>query len=443
MPVNRKHRPGAGGFPPALALISAAALAGCLGGGPDASRSATDPARDQLAEPTLDRKGAVSSEVIGLLSARRSILPKGSSFARVSASVLAAGAGAAESQLRVARLTAKAKSKNWLPSIGPNVSLTSLGSLAASLLLDQAVFDNGRRKAERAFSAADVEVAAVQLAADLNQRVHDGLKLYVEAQRATELAGITDTALGRMRDFERIMKIRVEGGLSDRSEQRIVSQKLAEMEAMLSQEREAAKTAWAGLAAMSEGGLDGLSGLTPLPPDTGAPEPLSVLLAQGEAARTKAELKMVRASLMPGFGAQASVDKGGDLDGGLSLDGEGLGFGRKDSLRALEESEETAYRRVDEARETANRRIVALEREIASLTSQEAQQAVVLAQMSANLDLFTQQYRAGRRSLIELVGQFETLVAMQRDQATLKYLITMARLEIARDRGVLVDGAAM
>lgn len=440
MPVASKHRPGAGAFAPALALLSAACLAGCLGGETPASRSSADPA---LVSPRLDGKGAVQSELIGALSARRSVLPAGSSYARVAASVLAAGAGAAASGLRVKRLTARAKSKNWLPSIGPNVSLNSLGSLAASLLLDQAILDNGRRKAERAYSAADVEVAAVHLAAELNQRVYDGLKLYIEAQRAAELAGITETALVRMRDFDRIMGIRVQGGLSDGSEYRIIAQKVAEMEATLSQEREAVTTAWAELAAMSQGGLEGLKGLGPLPPDGGTPEPLNVLLARGEASRTRAEIAMARAGLMPGFGAQATVDKAGDVTGGLLLDGEGLGFGRKDNLRALEEAEVSALRRIDQAKETADRRIVALQREIASLTAQEAQQARVLGQMEINLNLFTEQYKAGGRTLIELVNQFESLVGMRRDQASMKYRIAVARLEIARERGVLVDGAAM
>src|SRR5690606_33711549 len=252
-----------------------------------------------------------------------------------------------------------------------------------------------------------------------------------------------ETALVRMRDFDRIMGIRVEGGLSDGSEYRIIAQKVAEMEATLSQEREAVTTAWAELAAMSQGGLEGLKGLGPLPPDGGTPEPLNVLLARGEASRTKAEIAMARAGLMPGFGAQATVDKAGDVTGGLLLDGEGLGFGRKDNLRALEEAEVSALRRIDQAKETADRRIVALQREIASLTAQEAQQARVLGQMEINLNLFTEQYKAGGRTLIELVNQFESLVGMRRDQASMKYRIAVARLEIARERGVLVDGAAM
>ena len=303
--------------------------------------------------------------------------------------------------------------------------------------------DNGYRKAERAFAAADVEVMAVSLASDLNQRVYEGLKYYVEAQHAAELASLTDTALVRMRDFERIVSIRVEGGLSDRSEFRVISQKRSEMEAILSQEREAVATAKAELAAMSQGGLDGISGVTTLPTDSGVPEPLSVLYARGDAWRTRAEIKMVRAGLKPGFGATASIDADGNTDAGLSIDGEGLGFGRKDNLKALEEAEVVASRKVDEAVETANRRIVSLEREIVSLTAEQAQQNAVLQQMSGNLDLFTEQYKVGRRSLLELVGQFETYAGMQRESASLKYQIILARLEIAKERGVLVDGAAM
>lgn len=442
MPDDRKHWSGAGRLLPALATAAACLLAGCVGGGGDPAASRADMSASEPV-PALDRKGTVTSSVIDDLRARPSVLPGSGPYAKVADSVLTASAGTAEAELRVARLTAKAKSKNWLPSIGPDVSLTSLGSLAASLILDQAIFDNGRRKAERAFAAADVEVAAVTLAIDLNERVYEGLKLYVEAQRANDLGALTDKALVRMHDFERIMSIRVEGGLSDRSEYRIIEQKLAEMDATRMQEREAARTAWAELEAMSAGGLEGLGGLSAIPPDNGAPETLTVLLAKGEAARTTAEVQMARAGLMPGFGAKASIDKTGSLDAGLSLDGEGLGFGRKDSLRALEESEDVSRRKVEEAKETSNRRIVALEREIATLAAREAQEAIVLTQTEANLGLFTEQYKAGRRSLIELVGQFESLVRMQRDHASLKYEIAMARLEIARERGVLVDGARM
>lgn len=439
--VFPKTKGRAGVYTPAALLAAALVLSGCFGG-PQAGKSNVSPA-DLAAQPELDGKGQVHSPLITELLSRRSILPAGGSYATVAQSILAAGAASAESELRVKRLTAKARSKNWLPSIGPDVNLSSLGSIAASLLLDQALFDNGRRKAERDFAAADVEVAAVTLVADLNQRVYDGLKLYIEAQRARELAGITETSLTRMAEFERIMRVRMEGGLSDPSEVHVITQKRAEMEASLSSEREGLRSALAELDTLTASPLDGLTGLSPLPADAGAPEPLSVLIAKGESARVLAEVKVARSGLMPGLGAKASVDKGGDLSGGLSLDGDVLGFGRKDSLQALAESEQVAVRKVDEAKRDADRRIVALNREITSLEAQSAQESKVLAQMETNLTLFTEQYEAGRRSLIELASQFEELVSMKRSQASVKYQIALARMEIALLRGVLVDGGSM
>lgn len=430
----------AGRIGPVLAGAMVLALAGCLGGG-EASRSALEPAG--VVAPKLDRKGAVTSALIEELGQRRSILPSGGAYADVAAAVLETGKASAEAELRVKRLTAQARSRNWLPKLGPDVSLSSLGAIAAQLVLDQAILDNGRRKAERDFAAADVEVAAVSLAAELNGRVREGLKLYIEAQRARELAAITGSALAEMAEFERIMRIRVEGGLSDGSEQRVLAQKVAEMEATLASERQGEARAWAELAVLAGRPMEGLSGLAALPEDAGAPEPLSVLMAKGEAARMAAEARMARAGLMPGFGATAGVDADGSLAAGLSLDGEGMGFGRRASLEAIAETEEVARRRVDEAARDAERRIVALEQEIAALAAREAQDRIVLTGMEGNLELFTEQYRAGRRSLLELVGQFESLTRARRELATIKYQIAVARLDIARERGVLVDGAAL
>ncbi len=292
----------AGRIGPVLAGAIVLALAGCLGGG-EASRSALEPAG--VVAPKLDRKGAVTSAMIEELGQRRSILTSGGAYADVAAAVLETGKASAEAELRVKRLTAQARSRNWLPKLGPDVSLSSLGAIAAQLVLDQAILDNGRRKAERDFAAADVEVAAVSLAAELNGRVREGLKLYIEAQRARELAAITGSALAEMAEFERIMRIRVEGGLSDGSEQRVLAQKVAEMEATLASERQGEARAWAELAVLAGRPMEGLSGLAALPGDAGTPEPLSVLMAKGEAARMAAEARMARAGLMPGFGASA------------------------------------------------------------------------------------------------------------------------------------------
>ena len=51
--------------------------------------------------------------------------------------------------------------------------------------------------------------------------------------------------------------------------------------------------------------------------------------------------------------------------------------------------------------------------------------------------------RLGRRTLLELVGQYDSYARLERDQVSLDYSIALLELEIARDRGLLVDGARM
>ncbi|WP_112310272.1 TolC family protein [Pseudogemmobacter bohemicus] len=430
---------------PLISGVLVLALAGCFGG-PQATRSSGSPADPAAAGETaahLDKKGEVVSEKISQLKLRQSILPEDSSFGRVADAVLKSSQASAEAQLRVKRLTARARSKNWLPKLGPDVSLSSLSSIAASLVLDTAIFDRGRRQAERDFAAADVELAAIGLVQDLNKKVYDGLKLYIEAQRAAELAKITEAALTQMAEFERVTKIRVSGGLSDGSEYRLVSQRRSEIEATLLSYQQGEKSAWAELASLAGRPMEAERGLTSLPPDNGTPEPLTVTYAKGEATRTMAEVAVAKSGLLAGIGAGASVGKDGSIDGGLSLDGDILGFGRADNMAALDEALEVTRRKVDEAGRDADRKLVSLTQEINTLALREQADGAVIAQMEGNMGLYTEQYKAGRRSLIELTGQFETLTSMKRDHASLKYQIALARLDIALMRGVLVDGGAM
>jgi adhesin transport system outer membrane protein len=128
----------------------------------------------------------------------------------------------------------------------------------------------------------------------------------------------------------------------------------------------------------------------------------------------------------------------------VKLNGAGLfNAGAKDNIAALQQTGDVVDRQTAEAAETANRRIVALQQQKANLASRRAQGDEVLRQTSANLDLFTQQYKVGRRTLLELVGQYDAYARLQRDQASLGYDMALIDLEIARDRGLLVDGARM
>ena len=448
MPMDRIIGSGAGSRPPARTLaalcLTAALLGGCVGFGGEggfASRANQTPAG--LAQGGVDSPAEGGSALISDLQARRSVLPPGGAYARVADAVLKADSGTAAAELRIARLRSEARAKNWLPKLGPTVSLTSLNGLAAGLLLEQALFDHGRRKAERAYAAADVEVAAVTLSTDINQRIYEGLTHYIRAERARAQGALSTKAYDRMEGFAEVMRQRVSGGMSDNTEQQVISQHLAEMQATAATDREAEISAMAELNAMSAPGLAGLRGIDRLAVRGHRSEPLSVVKTRGEGERSIAESRITRAGLLPGLSANADLT-GDGLTPGLRLGGAGLlGMGTRAEFAALDATADVVARRSAEAAESAERRIVALERQIAQLESRMAQGATVVAQTESNLSLFVEQYKVGRRSLLELVSQYDSFARLERDQVALQYEIALLEIEIARDRGLLVDGARL
>jgi adhesin transport system outer membrane protein len=428
-------------------LAAALALSGCMPDGV-ASRFNTDPGQPEAGlTPANGGALAEAPETAGLivtdLRSRQSVLPNGGTFDRIAAGVVQTSSGAAAAELRIARLKAQAREHNWLPSIGPSVNLTSLSGLVASMLVEAAIFDNGRKKAEREFAAADVELAAVTLAEDLNARVYSALEAYVTIQRATEQAAIDQRALGQLSEFQRIMRLRVEGGLSDLSEQQILDQKVAELQATLASDQRTAQVAAEELAALYGGPVNGFLGIDAIAPDAPAPEPLAVLRARGQATQNVAEARIGRANILPGLAAQARVSKDG-VERGLVLGaGQNFGLGTGPSLEAFDQVAELSARQVAESSETSRRHMDAVQNDMETLALREAQGKEVLAQTTGNLGMFTEQYKVGRRSLLELVGEHERTARLARDQAALRYEIVLKRLALARERGVLVDGAQM
>ena len=253
---------------------------------------------------------------------------------------------------------------------------------------------------------------------------------------------LAQQAVGRLAEFERIMSLRVTGGLSDRSEQQVLSQKLAEMQATLSADRQAEAAAMAELSAMTSRDVTSARGLQVLPADAGTPEPLSVLRSRSEGARSVAEADMAKADLLPSLTANAALGRDG-LNSAIGLNGGRFGAGMTAERAALNATRDLVGRRTAQAAEESNRRIISLQQEIKTISQRELEGAEVLRQTSNNLAMFTEQYKVGRRTLLELVQQYESFARAERDQAALKYLSLDLRLQIALERGVLVDGARM
>ena len=257
--------------------------------------------------------GSQSPIIEGLLN-RRSVLGNGS-YDQVADSVLAANTRAAEADLRAATLRSEARASNWLPTLGPNISLTSMGTVVAQMVVDQVLFDNGKKRAEREYAQADVEVAAVALAEDTNERVMTALGLYLDAETAKARANVNAAAMSQMERYEYVMAERVRGGVSSRVDHQIVQQKVNQMRSDMSSDHEAAASAFAELNAMSITPLDGVTGINDIgQPGPGA-EPLSVMKAKAEAQRAVAEATAARAGFLPSLTASAGIGSGSSSSG--------------------------------------------------------------------------------------------------------------------------------
>jgi adhesin transport system outer membrane protein len=246
-----------------------------------------------------------------------------------------------------------------------------------------------------------------------------------------------------MHGFERIVIGRVQGGVSDRSDQRVVEAKLNDMRAAQSTAQEAAATARAELKAMTGqtfGANPGALDLGTIPePDTA----LDVLKARAEAERNIAQAEVDHAGLLPGLTASASVTDSG-TSGGLNLGtSQPLGLGTGAQLRAIEASKDSAARQVDEARETARRSMSRLKQRLASFRRQEAEAAELARSSQVTFDLFKRQFDAGQRSVMDVISIYEQLVEREQAHIDAKYEVLLIQLEIASDYGVLADGGAI
>jgi adhesin transport system outer membrane protein len=400
------------------------------------------PDASQALKPTYAEKVTADSPIIQGLALRSSVLPSGGVAETVASAVLAANSRTAEAELRAATLRSEAASKNWLPKIGPQVSLTSLGSLAANLVVDQVLFDNGRRKGEREFAVADVEVAAVSLAQDTNKRVATALKLYTAAAEARENASLGQVTLKDMTHFEWVMQERVKGGVSDMSDLTILRQKLSEIRASHEAAVEREATSLSELNAMSIKPLTDLRGVPGIPVNGFAGEPLVVIRAEAEKTRTIAKAKVERGAQLPGLSAGGTIGEGSNL--GLRVKSDQLlGFGTKASLEAIALAEETATRNVRQSVEDSSRDLRRLEKQIIAKTRQANEAATLAAQAKRNLDIFQEQYDAGQRQVMDVVGVYETYARQQQSQVVLKYDVVRLRIEMAQIQGVLADGSVI
>ncbi|SIS82386.1 outer membrane protein, adhesin transport system [Roseivivax lentus] len=410
--------------------------------GPDAAMRRLAPETDGTsATGAQDRdRSDAASPIIAELATRRSVLEPGSPYAEIAGRVLASGARVEAAELEVAQLRARAADWNWLPTLGPTVSLSALGDVVADLVLNQVLFDNGRKRAERDLARAEVERAAVRLSDSTNARVADALRLQIRAAEGRETATHFAAAHKDMAHFEWVMSERVKGGVSNRSDLVVLRQKLADIAADRDRATEDAARAEAELAQMADG-AGNIRGIGTLSGPVADATPLGVLMARADRDKTEAEARIARSGFLPGLGFEASARSGqGGLTAALP---NGVGIGTGAALKATEASITAAEERILAAREEAAREEAGLLREIAALERQVAEAQDLARQAKTTLDLFQRQYEGGQRRVMEVVGVYETFADATARALRLKYDHARAEVALARLRGVLADGAAI
>ena len=427
------------------ALLLVGVLSGCMGedivsraGSVLGAETPVAQAPQSMAALDGELSNGERSALIDALLNRHSVLPAGP-YSQVADSVLAANSRAAEAELRAAMLRSKARELNWLPSLGPTISLSSLGSVVAGLLVEQTLFDGGAKRAERDFARADVEVAAVALAQDTNSRVYQALDLYLTIQAAEARAAVNEGGMARMERFEYVMTERVNAGINDRADLQLVQQKLTQMRSDILEDREAAAAARAELAAMSATPLDGVSGIASLGDVRGTAQPLDVMRVQAEGTRGLAEARALQAGYSPNITASGTIGQSDSAGIGVGIPN-GLGFGRGADMAAIDAMGEAATLQVAEQREDSAREVAAIEGQITSLRRQQTNIATIIAQASDNYTLFEEQLRAGQRTVPEVVGVFRTKLDAERDAVALRYDLARQELKLALVYGTLVDG---
>ena len=159
--------------------------------------------------------------------------------------------------------------------------------------------------------------------------------------------------------------------------------------------------------------------------------PLAVLKASAEKERDIAAATIERAGNLPGLSATAS---GGTspTDYGLQITSDSLfDLGTGARLQAIEATSEAAQRKVAQAQEDSRRSLMGLQSKLEASVRAEQEAHVMTQQAKRNLDIFQQQYEAGQRQVMDVVGVYETWARALKAQTEHKYKAARYNLMIA------------
>lgn len=394
-----------------------------------------------MSEKTQDERTESTSLVIASLQSRGSVSKDGSVCKKIEQITLENASVNSKETLRIRRLEAESRSKNWLPQIGPDVSLTSLGNVVGSILVDLVLYDTGGKRAERELAVADVELAAVGYAIELNDLVAEAIIYNIEMSEIDAEIAISKKEAAKLKKYLEIARTRIAGGLSDSSDEKMLSIKIAEVSQKI-EALNARRQATSDQLALIAPGVEGLANevhCISLP--TSLPTSLRLEYAKAESNADLSEAMMLKAGLLPSIKAQSRITSEGVTGGvGLGL-GAPIGIGTPSNIQ-----------KAKALTEAATKRLANTEREIArKMAKQDAEKRELKVQRDSNSSLLRnseeiyyfaeQQYDLGRKSLADLTISFQNFNNLQREDVRIDHEIARIEVRQAADAGLLADGS--
>ena len=117
-----------------------------------------------------------------------------------------------------------------------------------------------------------------------------------------------------------------------------------------------------------------------------------------------------------------------------------MGLGTRNAIAAENARIAVAEQTLLQAKEDASRSIRRASADLLEMEASFDRMDSLIAMAHGTSSLYLAQFREGRRSIVEVVGSFDTLWSLQSRKSQLWAEAERARLALGRDLGVLIDG---
>ncbi len=325
--------------------------------------------------------------------------------------------------------------------------------------LQQSLMDFGRHASRVRSAEIELDRATIERWEERNERVREALSQYVEIQRHDRLHSLSTEYVALHEELESTIRLRFEGGVSERSEASLIELRLQELLLQLDSDQlrlQAAKDELVYQTRLSETAIDRLAegseasletALSTVSSGQSMDEDSSILQApvilhaelgirQAAAARTQ-----TRSTLLPGVVVEVFNETSNNLDEqGVELRLETrdfAGFAYRSRMRSADATIETARSELAFQRRELQQEIQRLVLERQNLAGRRASLEALQTRSEESRELFTEQFKAGIKPVVDAIRVYEGTLDAARKLVDVDADLALNRINHARLLGQL------